>query len=75
MPEINGKQWTKDQIHAALKEGRVEEVWPGAEFEDHGDVGQITFADGSAVGIRFSGQPTSDEIPVTGAKARKGAKK
>lgn len=33
MPEINGKQWTKEQIHAALKDGRVEEIWPGATFE------------------------------------------
>jgi hypothetical protein len=68
LPEINGKQWTKDEVHAALKAGRVEEVWPGATFEDRGETGEIRFADGSTVSIRFSGQPATDEIPVRDAK-------
>ena len=73
MPEINGKQWTKEEIHAALKEGRVEDVWPGATFQDHGETGEITFADGSQVGIRFEGEFKPGEIPVENLK--KGAKK
>ena len=57
MPEINGKQWTKEQVHAALKEGRVQDVWPGATFDDHGDYGDIKFSDGSRVGIKFGDTP------------------
>ncbi|OBH02427.1 hypothetical protein [Mycobacterium sp. E1747] len=53
MPEINGKQWTKEEVHEALKTGRVEEIWPGAVFTDHGDYGDLQFADGSYAGIRF----------------------
>lgn len=55
MPEINGKQWTKAEVHAALKEGRVEDVWPGATFveDPSGEFGRLTFADGSRVKISF----------------------
>lgn len=74
MPEINGKQWTKEEVHAALKAGRVEEIWPGATFTDHGDYGEIAFADGEfPVGIRFEGPFKEGEIPVENLK--KGSKK
>lgn len=66
MPEINGQQWTREEIHEALKDGRVEEVWPGGRFasidadgnevarEDwDGDMGRLWFADGSHVKINF----------------------
>lgn len=49
MPEINGKQSTKEEVHAALKDGRVEDVWPGATFVDHGE---------------FTGPFKEGEIPV-----------
>lgn len=64
MPEINGREWTKEEVHAALKDGRVEDLWPGATFVDHGDYGDIEFANGSVAGIRFSDPPRNDEIPV-----------
>lgn len=67
MPEINRKQWTKEEVHTALKDGRVEDVWPGATFVDHGDYGDLTFADGSQAGIRFDPQPKR--------AAKKGARK
>lgn len=70
MPEINGKQWTKAEVHAALKDGRVEDVWPGATFVDHGDYGDLQFADGSCAGIRF--KPSPDDAPTT---KKKGARK
>lgn len=55
MPEINGKNWTRDQVHAALKDGRVEELWPGATFvvDPSGAFGRLTFADGSRAKINF----------------------
>lgn len=59
MPEINGKQWTKEEVHAALKDGRVEELWPGATFIDHGEYGDLQFADGSCAGIKFDPPPSS----------------
>lgn len=59
MPEINGQQWTKAEVHAALKEGRVQDIWPGATFVDRGEYGDITFADGSYTGIKFD-PPSGD---------------
>ena len=53
MPVINGREWTKDEVHQALKEDRVDEVWPGATFEDFCDWGRVHFADGSRVKINF----------------------
>lgn len=82
MPEINGKQWTKEEVHAALKDGRVEEVWPGATFTDHGDYGDLQFADGSCAGIRFDAPPEPnpatniDAVPEPKPTTRKkGARK
>lgn len=54
MPEINGSQRTKNQIHKALKDGRVEDIWPGATFEDHCHWGRVYFPDGSSVKINFA---------------------
>ena len=53
MPVINGQEWTKEEVHKALKEGRVEDIWPGARFDDHCDWGRLWFADGSRVKINF----------------------
>ncbi|ACI06239.1 gp25 [Mycobacterium phage Brujita] len=66
MPDINGTQWTREEVHEALKDGRVEEVWPGGRFEpidssgapvdrEHWDgaIGRLWFADGSRVKINF----------------------
>ena len=53
MPEINGQEWTKEDIHAALKDGRVDQIWPGATFDDHCAWGRVYFADGSSVKFNF----------------------
>ena len=49
--------WTRKAIHAALKAGRVEELWPGASFwipeDSNGNWGRLQFADGGRVKINF----------------------
>lgn len=60
MPEINGKQWTREEVWRALKEGRVQEIWPGATFEDHTEFGRLQFADGSRVRISCPPPPPDE---------------
>lgn len=67
MPEINGKEWTKKQVHAALKDDRAHEIWPDAVFERtsgyrgdtvaaadwDGKFGRVRFADDSIINFNF----------------------
>lgn len=66
MPEINGKQWTKKQVHKALKEDRAGDIWPGAVFSRldetgvtvtaakwDGHYGVVTFTDGERIRFNF----------------------
>lgn len=58
MPVINGREWTKDQVKQAIREGRIAELWPDATYDDHGNgFGTIHFANGSQ--INYDHRPTA----------------